>query len=102
MRARAWADLARSSVKEQIGTLPEPSTIRSLSWVAYFAPPATWSAKRKTAALGKRHQSKPDRDNLDKLVLDSLFEQDSGISTGHIHKEWGLPPRLEIVIELEP
>jgi Holliday junction resolvase RusA-like endonuclease len=93
--------LARLSAKEQVGTLPHPKAIRSLSWVAYFAPPASWSEKRKRAALGKRHMSKPDKDNLEKEILDSLFEDDSAISDGASSKRWGLPPRVEITIDLE-
>ncbi len=101
MRWRAWADMARICVKEQVGQLPDPKSILSLSWVAYFAPPATWSAKRKTAALGTLHRSRPDRDNLDKSLLDSLFEEDSAIACGVIRKVWGMPARIEVEIRVE-
>lgn len=101
MRARAWADLARLCAREQVGKLPAPLDIRSLSWAAYFAPPATWSAKRRTAAIGKKYTPRPDRDNLDKEILDSLFKEDAAITAGHLSKWYGEPERLEITIELE-
>lgn len=94
MRYRDWADVARIHA----GDVPKPDRIESLDWTAYFAPPQSWSKKRRAAALGTLHRSKPDRDNIDKSVLDVLFPDDSGIASGHIRKVWGVPERIEIVI----
>src|SRR3990167_5593278 len=92
MRYRAWKDRARAAA----GKLPEPDAIENLSWLAVFSPPARWSKKKREAAIGTLHRSKPDRDNLDKSVLDALFADDSGIAMGTIEKRWGIAERLEV------
>lgn len=45
------------------------------------------------------HRAKPDRDNIDKALLDALFNDDSGIASGLIEKRWddGNGPRIEAV-----
>lgn len=95
MRYRAWKDAARAAA----GKLPEPNSIIALNWTAYFEPPASWSAKKRAAAMGTIHRVKPDRDNLDKSVLDALFVNDAGIAVGTIAKRYGTPARMEVVIE---
>jgi Holliday junction resolvase RusA-like endonuclease len=101
VRYRAYADLIRWCVKSQVGKLPDPNRIRKLNWIAYFAPPKSWSEKKRLAIVEQLHRAKPDRDNIDKAVLDALFEEDSAIASGHIEKRWNLRERLEIVIEYE-
>ena len=96
MRYRAWADAARAAV----GPLPSPERIQRFAWVAYFEPPKSWSKKERAAAMGTLHRSKPDRDNVDKAVLDVLFKHDSAIASGLIEKRWGSPARLEITIQV--
>jgi Holliday junction resolvase RusA-like endonuclease len=95
MRYRAWKDEIRKVV---CWDMPPVEQIQSVSWVAYFEPPTSWSAKKKAAALGKLHRSKPDRDNVDKAILDTLFKEDSGIASGMIEKRWGTPERIEVSI----
>lgn len=94
MRYRAWADQAREHAKG----LPPANSIERFDWTAYFSPPASWSKRRREAAMGTLHRSKPDRDNIDKAVMDALFPEDSGIAAGTIRKVWGEPPRLEVEI----
>lgn len=74
--------------------------VHSLSWLAYFPMPKSWSKKKKEYMRGMGHYNKPDRDNCDKAILDSLFDQDSGISHGTLTKLWddGNGPRIEITI----
>lgn len=93
-RYRSWADLARVVA----GPLPPAETIERLDWVAYFEPPPSWSKKKRAEAMGHIHRQTPDRDNIDKAVLDALFKQDSGIGVGTIAKYWGEPARLEVTI----
>mgnify|MGYP001348583663 CR=1 FL=1 len=97
LRYWAWKDSVRAVVSNH--DLPDADSIVRLSWTAYFEPPPSWSKKRRAAAMGTIHRSKPDRDNIDKAILDTLFEQDSGIAAGTIQKLWGEPARLEVVIE---
>lgn len=95
IRYRAWKDSARQAAN---GMIPPVASIESLSWVAWFVPPASWSNKKKAAALGQLHRSRPDRDNIDKAVLDALFPEDSGIASGRIEKRWGNESRVEVEI----
>jgi len=95
MRYRNWCDHAREIVGKQI---PPTGDILELNWVAYFAPPKSWSKNKRLATVGQLHRQKPDRDNIDKAVLDCLFKEDSGVAVGRIEKRWGNSPRLEIEI----
>jgi len=73
--------------------------VTRLDWLAVLAPAKSWSKKKERLLLGELHQQKPDRDNIDKAVLDALFKDDSGISCGLIRKIWGRPEGLWISIE---
>lgn len=98
VRYRAWADLCRLMA----GKLPPADRVTGLHWTAFYAPPKSWSKAKREAAIGRLHRGKPDRDNVDKAVLDSLFPAgDSAIAAGMIAKRWGEPARLEVVIEFE-
>ena len=100
VRYRAFKDAIRLEFM-RLRHCPLPGeNVLSLSWVATFEPPQSWSKKRKAEAIGELHRSKPDRDNIDKAVLDALFEDDSGIAAGHIEKRWGVAAKIEIVIEV--
>ena len=51
--------------------------------------PSSWSSKKKAEMLGKPHQQKPDIDNLQKALLDALFDDDSHIWDLKCSKRWG-------------
>ena len=95
MRYREWCDRVRAVVGDH---LPLAVDIAELNWVAYFKPAASWSKKRQRAAIGQIHRQTPDRDNIDKAVLDCLFKDDSGIGVGKIEKRWDWNARLEVEI----
>ncbi len=96
-RYRAFAD----SLRLLFGTVAkiDQAPIR-LNWRAYFEMPASWSKKRKAELAGAPHRQKPDRDNIDKGILDSLFLDDSGVAFGEMSKFWddGGGARIEIEI----
>ena len=98
VRYREWSDAARIAA----GPMPEPERIARLDWVAYFEPPQSWSKRERADAIGTLHRSRPDRDNIDKAILDTLFETDSAIACGTIRKVWGEPARIEVTIEVLP
>ncbi len=50
--------------------------------------PKSWSKKKKSAMNGKPHKQKPDKDNLEKAVLDALCEEDSYVWDGRVSKLW--------------
>lgn len=69
---------------------------------AYFAPPKSWSKKRKAACIGTPHVQRPDLDNLEKAVLDGLnevaFADDCQVAALHSRKWWAEEARTEIVV----
>lgn len=77
-----------------------PSAPANVSWTAYFPMPQSWSKKKQQEMSGKPHQARPDRDNVDKAVLDSLFLDDSTAASGNLQKRWddGKGARIEIVL----
>lgn len=100
VRYRAWSTALALAVK---GVVPAPEQVDRLDWVAWFAVPESWSDKRQRQAIGTPHRAKPDRDNVDKSILDTLFPAgDSAISDGTISKRWGWIDGLEIVLRLLP
>lgn len=97
LRYRAWADSARAAAPADM-----PKTPVRVDWIAFIAMPASWSKKRKLAMEGKDHQAKPDRDNIDKAVLDSLWAQDSCVAKGLIEKRWCWAGEERIEITITP
>ena len=94
---RYWEFAER--LRAAAGTVPPVETVIDLSWTATFEPPVSWSKKRRVAAMNELHRSKPDRDNIDKAVLDSLYPGgDSAIAQGTLIKVWGWEASLEVVI----
>jgi Holliday junction resolvase RusA-like endonuclease len=61
--------------------------------VATFAPPASWSARRRAACLGQPHAQKPDADNIAKAVKDALnrlaWTDDAQVAELTVRKLWG-------------
>lgn len=51
--------------------------------------PPSWSKKKRSEMDGKPHQTKPDKDNLEKALLDAIFEDDCRIWDGRVTKLWG-------------
>ncbi len=93
MKYRAFSDELRRQVKGE-----DFEDAYSLSWVAYLPIPKSWSKKKKEEMRGDYHRQKPDRDNIDKAILDTLFKDDSGIAIGNLTKKWddGQGPRIEL------
>ena len=97
----------KDSLRECLTALPhlrsviDSGTVYSLSWTAYLPIPGSWTKRKKAAMAGTLHRQKPDRDNIDKAILDALFAEDSGIAAGHLEKRWddGKGPRLEVTFE---
>lgn len=56
--------------------------------------PKTWSKKKKEAMKGTAHQQTPDKDNLEKALLDALHTNDAHIWTGCVSKIWGYEGKI--------
>jgi Holliday junction resolvase RusA-like endonuclease len=73
-------------------------------FTAVFEPPASWPKYLKEAAAGGQlyHTQKPDKDNIEKLIVDALngfaWADDAQVQGGGV-KRWGSPARLDIVLE---
>lgn len=95
MRYRDYADTLREKCQ---GIMPSPTVV---SWTAFFTMPKSWSLKKQAALKGQLHRAKPDRDNIDKGILDALWEQDSGVARGTLEKRWddGNGARIEITVQ---
>ena len=59
--------------------------------------PQRWSKKKRAQPAGPPHQQKPDKDNLEKALLDAVFDEDSHVWDGRVTKIWG--ERGRIIIE---
>jgi len=92
MRYRAFADQLRASGL----TLPECG----YHLIFVLPMPPSWTDKKRVKMNGKPHQQVPDKDNLEKAVLDALFENDCRVWDGRVSKFWGVRGKL-IVKEIE-
>ncbi|HED3064976.1 TPA: RusA family crossover junction endodeoxyribonuclease [Kluyvera ascorbata] len=93
LRYRAFCDEVRLNKV----TLPE-----SGYHVIFVLPmPPSWSKKKRAMMAGKPHQQKPDKDNLEKALLDAIFGEDSHIWDGRVTKIWGETGKI-IIREGEP
>jgi len=75
--------------------------------IAYFGIPKSYSKKKRKDCLDCKIavQSKPDCDNIAKIILDSLngyaYIDDKQVKALRVIKEWSDMPRVEIKIEEE-
>ncbi len=61
----------------------------ALNLLIVISMPDSWSKKKRAMNLYQKHQQKPDRDNIEKGVQDSLVGEDCGIWDGRTTKIWG-------------
>ena len=93
MKYRSWCDHAWLCFQNE-GGWPAGGSCVNISWRAFFAVPPSWSKKKKAAALERQwHFAKPDRDNIDKALLDAIYKRVQGhddceVSAGTIEKFW--------------
>lgn len=51
--------------------------------------PKSWSKKKRAKMDGRPHMVRPDKDNLEKALLDSVFSEDCQIWDSRVSKFWG-------------
>lgn len=98
VKYREFADALRASVPPDMLV-----GVEGLSWTAWLPMPESWTARKKCGLAGKPHDQKPDRDNIDKALLDSLLPEDKKVSYGTVDKRWddGKGPRIELTFHYE-
>lgn len=78
-----------------------------LEVLAIFKPAKSWSKKRRAEAMGQWHTQKPDKDNIEKAILDGLnriaYADDSQVASGGCDKIWGEVEKTVVTISsLQP
>ena len=110
IRYREFKDLLRMEVRQAmiqsghtgIACAQMLSEADQVSWKAFLPIPKSRTKKKKAELSGAPHRQKPDRDNIDKAILDALFSEDAGIYGGNLEKRWddGEGPRIELQINI--
>lgn len=92
LRYRAFADECRA----RRVTVPEQG-----SHITFVLPmPASWSKKKRAEMDGQPHQQKPDKDNLEKALLDAVHAEDCAVWDSRVTKRWGEEGAI-IITEME-
>ena len=90
MRFRFQRDVVRKAM-EQFNFVPS----EELGLVFYMKIPKV--SKVKTARMcGTAHKVRPDLDNMEKAIVDSLYQEDSVLHRKYSTKLWSIEPRIEI------
>jgi Holliday junction resolvase RusA-like endonuclease len=63
--------------------------------------PKSWSKKKKSEMYMQPHRQRPDKDNLEKALLDALFQEDSHIWDGRVTKIWGETGAIMIIKDID-
>ena len=78
----------------------------SVTIIAQFKPPKSWSGKKAAAHMGRPHSQRPDLDNIAKSITDALNEiayvDDSKICEMKLRKEWGPADQVSVIVEELP
>lgn len=86
----------------RVGKTIAPLSIRVM---AFFSIPKSWSNKKRLQAIAGdiQHTTKPDLDNLLKIVCDALngiiYDDDKQIVAASVSKHYSETPRVEIVVD---
>lgn len=63
--------------------------------------PKSWTLKKKRKTVGQPHKQKPDKDNLEKALLDAVYDEDCCVWDGRVTKLWGWTGMI-IIIPAQP
>lgn len=67
--------------------------------------PESWPARKRAEHAFQLHRAKPDKDNLEKALLDAVHGEDMRAADGRVTKVWGTAPAIIIAdhdIDLAP
>lgn len=100
----AYEGLVALAGQDAMNGAPPFSGALSLEIVAWFAIPASWSKKKREAAIAgrMRHTSRPDGDNILKAIGDGLngvcWIDDSQIAEARVSKRYGETPCVAVEV----
>lgn len=84
-----WVRMKRWKAYVDELRLRSPALREFGSHIVFVLPmPKSWSKAKKAAHRGQPHLAKPDKDNLEKGLLDALMTEDSGVWDGRVTKIW--------------
>lgn len=87
---RYWAFKAK--VRELGIIVPEGG-----SHIIFYIPmPKSWSKKKKSEWSGTPHQTTPDKDNLEKALLDAIYDNDAHIWDSRVTKVWAYEGGIDV------
>lgn len=94
-----YRDALRNAMSEHFkGEIPNTPARVDLE---FFIPmPDSWSKKKKLEHDRQLHRGRPDKDNLEKAVLDALFPEDGGVAEGYTCKRWCYRGHETVIIKL--
>jgi Holliday junction resolvase RusA-like endonuclease len=96
----AYREVVREQVVKQSGG-ELPSVPDGANMVFTIMMPHSWSDKKKGRMCGQPHRQRPDKDNLEKAILDALFAEDGAVWKGSQKKVWGRFGQVEIEFTYE-
>lgn len=88
----AFKEVLNSTAKSAGFVMPESD----YHIFAIIQMPHSWPEKKKNLMDGTPHQQKPDKDNIEKGILDALLGDDSKVWDGRMTKRWGISGRIII------
>lgn len=103
-KTAAYENLIKLSCVDRMKDLHPLKGAIKISITAFYAMPKAFSRKKcKSALLGEiRPQTKPDLDNIVKVVCDALnkiaYADDKDIVEVHARKYYDLTPRIEVIM----
>ena len=82
---------AKAMADADLSMVPEGCAVH-LETTFTFAFPKSWSKKRKMGLASGLHTQKPDKDNLNKMIMDGMtgivYADDCQVASGQQHKGW--------------
>lgn len=65
--------------------------------VFHIPMPKSWSKKKKAQMIGRPHQQRPDKDNLEKALLDAVYDDDCRVWDSRVTKLWAEKGMIELI-----
>ncbi len=103
-----WRTLKRWKAYVDELRLRNPRISEAGCHIVFVLPmPRSWPKYKKKQFAGQPHQAKPDKDNLEKGLLDALLSEDSGVYDNRVTKIWGYEGAILIrhnayAVDLQP